>query len=153
MKCTLYFINIFLYFTTLCIIKLTSFPTREQKLYKRCEKDVLQSRAHHQSKVISPTTLLLAYQFNSDLTKVKSMQRLGTEASQPSKSKRKINRITNSQNTNRTYGRPSENLFPKRGPLSHQNRTKNDINAHKVKRNRNSDTKNKQQRTTTELPP
>ena len=51
--------------------------------------------------------------------KVKSMQRSGTEAIriqiQPSKPKREITNITNSQNTKRTYGQPSEQLFPKLG--------------------------------------
>ena len=51
------------------------------------------------------------------LYKVKSMQRPGTEAIrtqiQPSKPKREITKITNSQNTKRTYGLPSEQLFPK----------------------------------------
>ena len=46
------------------------------------------------------------------------MQRSGTEAIrtqiQPSKPKRDINNITNNQNTKRTYGQPSEQLFPKR---------------------------------------
>ena len=46
------------------------------------------------------------------MVKVKSMQILGTEAirtqNQPSKPKREITKITNSQNTNRTYGLPSE---------------------------------------------
>ena len=83
--------------------------------------------------------------------KVKSMQRSGTEAIrtqiQLSKLKREITSITNSQNTKRTYGQPSEQLFPKRWPLS------NNMNTHKVKRHRNSDTKNWQQRTTTKLPP
>ena len=76
---------------------------------------------------------------------VKCMQRSGTEAIrtqiQPSKPKREITNITNSQNTKRTYGQPSEQLFPKKWPLSNQNRTKNDINTHKVKRHRNFDTK------------
>ena len=57
------------------------------------------------------------------------MQRSGTEAIrpqiQPSKPKREITNITNSQNTKRTFGQPSEQLFPKRWPLSNQNRTKN----------------------------
>ena len=56
--------------------------------------------------------------------KVKRMQRSGTEAVrtklQPSKPKRKI---TNSQNTKRTYGQPSEQLYPKSRPLSNKNRT------------------------------
>ena len=85
------------------------------------------------------------------------MQRSGTEAIrtqiQPSKPKREITNITNSQNTKRTYGQPSEQLFPKRWPLSNRNRTKNDMNTHKVKRHRKTDTKNRQQRTTTKLPP
>ena len=49
---------------------------------------------------------------------VKSMQRSATEAIrtqlQPSKPKREITNITKSQNTTRTYGQPSEQLFPKR---------------------------------------
>ena len=47
-------------------------------------------------------------------TKVKRMQRSGTEAIriqiQPSKSKRGITYTTNSQNTKRTYDQPSEQL-------------------------------------------
>ena len=50
------------------------------------------------------------------------MQRSGTEAirtqTQPSKPKREITNITNNQNTRRTGGQPSEQLFPKRWPLS-----------------------------------
>ena len=72
---------------------------------------------------------------------------------QSSKPKREITKITNSQNTTRTYGQPSEQLFPKRWPLSNANRTKNNMNTRKVKRHRNFDTKNRQQRTTTNLPP
>ena len=56
---------------------------------------------------------------NYSRLKVKSMQRSGTEAIrtqiQPSKPKREIIDITNSQNTKRTYGQPSEQLFPKSG--------------------------------------
>ena len=56
------------------------------------------------------------------------MQRPGTEAiraqMQPSKPKREITKITNRQNTMRTYGQPSEQLFPKRWPLGNTNRTK-----------------------------
>ena len=59
--------------------------------------------------------------------KVKSMQRSGTEAIRakirPSKPKQEITNITNSQNTKSTYGQPSEQLFPKRWPLSNRNRT------------------------------
>ena len=80
------------------------------------------------------------------------MQRPGTEAIrtqiQPSKPKREITKITNSQNTKRTYGQPSEQLFTKRYPLSNPNQTKNNMNTRKVKRSRNSDTKNRQHRTT-----
>ena len=85
------------------------------------------------------------------------MQRPGTEAIrtpiQPSKPKREINKITNSQNTKRTYGQPSDQLFPKMWPLSNPNRTKNNMNTRKVKRHRNPDTKIRQQRTTTQLSP
>ena len=85
------------------------------------------------------------------------MQRPGTGAIrtriQPSKPKRETTKITNSQNTKRTYGQQSKQLFPKRLPLSNPNRTKNNMNTHKVKRYRNSDTKNRQKRATTELPP
>ena len=56
------------------------------------------------------------------------MQRSGTEAIrtqiQPSKQKRETTNITNSQNTKKTYGQPSEQLFPKKWPLSNRNRTK-----------------------------
>ena len=73
------------------------------------------------------------------------MQKSGAEAIrtqiQPSKPKREITNITNSQNTKRTYGQPSEQLYPKRWPFSNRNRTKNNMNTHKVKRHRNSDTK------------
>ena len=51
--------------------------------------------------------------------KVKSMQRSGTEAIrkqiQPSKPKREITNNTNSHITKRTFGQPSEPLFPKIG--------------------------------------
>ena len=62
------------------------------------------------------------------------MQRTGTEAIrtqiQPSKLKREITKITNSQNTKRTYGQPSGKLFPKRWPLNNPNRTKkNNMNT------------------------
>ena len=42
---------------------------------------------------------------------------------QPSKPKWEITNITNRQNTKRTYSQPSEQLFPKRWPLSNRNRT------------------------------
>ena len=61
------------------------------------------------------------------------MQRSGTQAIgtqiQPSKPIREITNITSSQNTKRTYGHPSEQLFPKRWPLSNRNRTKNNMNT------------------------
>ena len=91
------------------------------------------------------------------ILKVKSMQRPGTEAIrtqiQLSKPKREITKIkiANSQNTKRTYDSPSDQLFPKRWPPSNSYRTKNNMNTRKVKRHRNSDTKNRQQRTTTKL--
>ena len=69
------------------------------------------------------------------------MQRSGTEAIR-TRIQREKNNITNSQNTKRTYGQPSEQLLPKRWPLSNRIRTKNNINTHKVKRRRNSDTVN-----------
>ena len=60
--------------------------------------------------------------------------RPGTEAIrtqiQPSKPEWKITTITNSQNTKRTYGQPSEQLFPKRWPLSNHNRTTIKMNTH-----------------------
>ena len=43
---------------------------------------------------------------------------------QPSKPKRETINITNGQNAKRGYGQPSEQLFPKRWPLSNPNRTK-----------------------------
>ena len=50
--------------------------------------------------------------------KTYGMQRPGIEAIrtqiQPVNPKQEITRITNSQNTKRTYGQPSEQLFPKR---------------------------------------
>ena len=62
------------------------------------------------------------------LRKVKSMQRLEAEAIrsqiQPSKQKRKITRITNSQNKKRTDGQTSEQLFPRTWQLRNPNRTK-----------------------------
>ena len=70
------------------------------------------------------------------------MQRSGTEAIrtklQPSKPKREITNITNSQNTKITYGQPSEQLFPIRWSSSNRNRTKNNMNTRNVKRHRNS---------------
>ena len=83
------------------------------------------------------------------------MQRSGTESirtqNQPSKLKREITYITNCQNTKITYGQLGEQLFPKSLPLSNRNGTKNNLTIHKVKRHRNSDTKNRQRRTTTKI--
>ena len=56
---------------------------------------------------------------------------------QPSKPKREITYITNSQNTKRTYGQPSEQLFPNGWQLSNRNRTKINMNTCNVKRRRN----------------
>ena len=53
----------------------------------------------------------------------------------------------------RTNDQPSGQLFPKRWSLSKPNRTKSTMNKHKMKHHRNSDTKNRQQRTTSEPPP
>ena len=59
---------------------------------------------------------------------VKSMQNSGTEAirtqTRPSKPKRETSSFTNSQNTKRTYGQPSEQLFTKRWPLSNRTELK-----------------------------
>ena len=60
------------------------------------------------------------------------MQRSGTEAIrakiQPSKPNKEITKITNSQNTRRTYDQPSEQLITKRWPLSNPNQ--NEKNEH-----------------------
>ena len=82
-----------------------------------------------------------ALQNISYLIIVKSMQRPGTETIRTRIQQREIYKITNSQYTKRTYGQPSKHLFPKRWPLSNQNRTKNNMNTRKVKRHRNPDTK------------
>ena len=47
----------------------------------------------------------------------------------------------NRQITISTNGQPGVQLFPKRWPLSNQNRTKSIMNKRKVKHHRNSDTK------------
>ena len=76
--------------------------------------------------------------------KVKSMQRSGTEAIRtqikPSKPKREVSKITNSQNTKNMVNRVSS-YFPNVG---NPKPNKNDMNTHKVKRHQN-----RQQRTTT----
>ena len=51
------------------------------------------------------------------------------------------------------YGKPSDQLFPKRWPLSNPDQTKDTINKYKVKRHKNYDINNRQQRATTELTP
>ena len=88
---------------------------------------------------------LIRFRCQKECMEVKSMQRSGTEAIrtqlQTSNLKREITNITNSQNTKRTHGQPSEQLFPKRWPHSNRNRTKDNMNTPKVKRHRNSDTK------------
>ena len=62
------------------------------------------------------------------IIKVRSMQRSGTGAIRTqihsSNPKWKTTNITNSQNTKRIYGQPTEQLFPKRWPLINLNRTK-----------------------------
>ena len=69
--------------------------------------------------------------------KLKSMQRSGTKAIrtqiQPSKPAREITKITNSQNTKRTYGQRVSSYFPKGGHSATQNRNKHNINTRKVK--------------------
>ena len=71
----------------------------------------IQKLKKHFSKFMLPITVF-------EKKKVKNMQRSGTEAIrtqiQPSKPKREITNITNSQNTKRKNGQPSEQLFPKR---------------------------------------
>ena len=61
------------------------------------------------------------------------MQRSGTVAIrtqiQPLKPKREITNIQVVKIQNRTYSQPSEQLFPKRWPLSDQNRTRNNMNT------------------------
>ena len=66
------------------------------------------------SRVHGPDTVSTIF---PEVLKVKSMQRPGTEAIgtliQPSKPKQEITEIIHSQNTKRTYGQLSEQLFPK----------------------------------------
>ena len=84
--------------------------------------------------------------------KVESMQRPGTPNPEL-KTQREITKSTNSQNKNRIYGQPTEQLFPKRWQLSNPNRNKNNMNTSKVKSHRISYTKNREQRNTTKLQP
>ena len=60
---------------------------------------------------------------------------------QISKPKLEITKITNRQNTMRTNGQPSRQLFTKRWSLSNPNWTKSIMSKHKVKHHQNSDTK------------
>ena len=71
----------------------------------------------------------------------------------PSNPKQEITEITNSQNTKRTYGQPSEQLFPKRWPLIIPNRTKINMTRNKVKCHQKFDTKtdNREPQQTTTL--
>ena len=73
--------------------------------------------------------------------KVCKDQELKQSEPKPSPGKQEITNITNSQNTKRTYGQPSEQLFLERWLLINRNRTKNNMNKHTIKRNRNSDIK------------
>ena len=129
---------------TVCVI--CGEPVREL-LFCICER-------HRSAPLFS-----LHRQYNLLFLIVKSMQRSGTEAiktqTQPSKPKREITKNTNSQNTKGTYGQPGEQLFSKRWSLSNPNRTKNNMKTRstKLKRHRNSDTKYRQQGTTSKLPP
>ena len=75
---------------------------------KRQKKDVFHDRSIddfsvHDSKLMGDT-------------KVTRMQRPGTGAikTQIPRSSRELTKITNSQNTKKTYGQPSEQLFPER---------------------------------------
>ena len=88
--------------------------------------------------------------------KVTSKQITGTEANKTpipsSKPKRKTTKIANRHNIKRTYGQPSEQLFPKGWPLRNSNRTK--IIYINIRLNvTETNTKNRQQRTTTQPPP
>ena len=78
------------------------------------------------------------YRVDGRMIQVKRMQRSGTEAIrtqiQPSKPKREITNITNSQNTKRTYGQPSEQIFPKRWPLSKINKAFHDKRGNVIER-------------------
>ena len=77
------------------------------------------------------TNVVQLFQAINENVKVKIMQRPGTEAIrtqiQPSNPKREIIKITNSQNTKRTYGQPSKQLFHKSWSFSNPNRTKNNM--------------------------
>ena len=101
-----------------------SFNAKLEKVHFRVLKSIFQDLIH--------------------LVKVKSMQRSGTEAIrtqiQPSKPKRKITKITNSQNTKRT--RSSECAAISQKVATQQPKpNKNNMSRRKVKRYRNSDTK------------
>ena len=72
----------------------------------------------------TPGRLQQFFPFKSKKHQRPDTKAIGTQI-QPSKPKQTITKIRNSQNTKRTYGQPSELLFPKSWPLSNQNRTKN----------------------------
>ena len=91
--------------------------------------------AHHACKCTFPAfalrfhgvcTALTACRWQSDISKVKKYAKIRNCSNQnpnPAlKPKREI--ITNTQNTKRTYGQLSEQLFPNRWPLSNRNQTK-----------------------------
>ena len=63
--------------------------------------------------------------------------------------KLEITKITISQNTERTYGKPNGQLSPKRWPLSYLNLTKYHLNTQKVKTVQ----KLTQKQVNTEVPP
>ena len=58
-----------------------------------------------------------------------------------SKPKRGMTKITESQNSKRTYGQTSKQLFTKRWSLGTKIGTTNNMDKHKVKRHRDSDAK------------
>ena len=107
---------------------------------------------HNKVHIIS---VAAALHFGLNTLKVKSMQRSGPEAIrteiQPSKPKRETT-LAHGLENKRIYGHRVSSYFPNCG-LSNPNRTKNNINTRKVKDRRNSDTKNRQQRAKTKLPP
>ena len=78
---------------------------------------------HHSTKVMVVLRLYIppkvfGIQKRVHRFKCKMYAKIGTEAIrtqiQPSKPKREITKITDSQNTKRTYGQPSEQLFKKK---------------------------------------
>lgn len=103
----------------------------------------------------SPIIMQLAN--DESIQKVKRMQRAGTEAIRTQISpQNQLGKQTKLQiiKIQRTYGQLKQLLSEKR-PLhaTNQNRSKSDMNTLKVNHHRNSDTGNRQQRTTTDVPP